>query len=179
MAPQTSTKLTYEDFLLLPDDGRRHEIIDGEHCVSPSPNTQHQRISKRFTAALLACESAGAGELFYAPYDVVLSIFDVVQPDLLFITPARAHIVHDQHAEGAPDLVIEILSDSNRQYDEQVKYKTYERLGVGEYWIADPSEKTVRIFRRIGERFASIAVGDTLTTPLLPNFELRVRDLFA
>ncbi|MGZ8867924.1 MAG: Uma2 family endonuclease [Thermoanaerobaculia bacterium] len=179
MAPQTSTKLTYEDYLLLPDDGRRHELIDGEHYVSPSPNTQHQRISKRFTAALLACEDAGFGELFYAPYDVVLSIFDVVQPDVLFITPARAHIINDKHAEGAPDLVIEILSDSNRQYDEQVKYKTYERLGVGEYWIADPFEKTVRVFRRTGERFARIAVGEIITTPLLPSFELRVADLFA
>lgn len=179
MAPQTSTKLTYEDYVLLPDDGRRHEIIDGEHFVSPSPNTRHQRISKRFTAALLPCEHAGLGELFYAPYDVVLSIFDVVQPDVLFITAARAHIINDRHAEGAPDLVIEILSDSNRQYDEQVKYKTYERLGVDEYWIADPFEEIVKVFRRTSGRFERGAIADVLTTPLLPGFALRVRDLFA
>jgi Uma2 family endonuclease len=179
MAPQTSTKLTYEDYLLLPDDGRRHEIIDGEHFASPSPNTQHQRISKRFTAALLPCENAGLGEVFYAPYDVVLSIFDIVQPDVLFITPARAHIINDKHAEGAPDLVIEILSDSNRQYDEQFKYKTYERLGADEYWIADPFEKLVKVFRRAGARFERVAVGETLTTPLLPGFQLRIGDLFA
>jgi len=178
MAPQTSTKLTYEDYLLMPDDGRRHEIIDGEHFVSPSPNTLHQRISKRFTRALLPSEDAGLGEVFYAPYDVVLSIFDVVQPDVLFISKARAHIINDKHAEGAPDLVIEILSDSNRQYDEQVKYKTYERLGVDEYWIADPFEQTVKVFRRTNGRFTRVAVGNTLTSPLLPDFQLRVADLF-
>ena len=179
MAPQTATKLTYEDYLLLPNDGRRHEIIDGEHFVSPSPNTEHQRISKRLTAALLRCEEAGLGEVFYAPYDVVLSIFDVVQPDVLFITPARAYILNDKHAEGAPDLVIEILSESNRQYDEQVKYKTYERLGVLEYWIVDPDGHSVKVFRRTNDRFTAIPVTDTLTTPLLPGFALRVESLFS
>ena len=179
MAPQTATKLTYEDYLLLPNDGRRHEIIDGEHFVSPSPNTEHQRISKRLTGALLRCEEAGLGEVFYAPYDVVLSIFDVVQPDVLFITPARAHILNDKHAEGAPDLVIEILSESNRQYDEQVKYKTYERLGVLEYWIVDPDARSVKVFRRTNDRFTSVPVTDTLTTPLLPSFALRVESLFS
>ncbi|HYC92471.1 MAG TPA: Uma2 family endonuclease [Thermoanaerobaculia bacterium] len=179
MAPQTSTKLTYEDYLLLPDDGRRHEIIDGEHYVSPAPNTRHQRLSKRISRALYPFEDAGLGEVFSAPYDVVLSFFDVVQPDVIFVTAARSHIIVEKNVQGAPDLAVEILSPSNRQYDEQVKLKTYERLGVAEYWIVDPDESSVRIFRRSGERFTPADAGDTLTTPLLPGFALPLRDLFA
>jgi Uma2 family endonuclease len=178
MAPQISTKLTYEDYLLLPDDGRRHEIIDGEHYVSPSPNTRHQRLVKRISLALYPFESAGLGEVFWAPYDVVLSIFDVVQPDVFFVTAARSHIVVEKNVQGAPDLVVEILSPSNRQYDEQFKLKTYERLAVDEYWIVDPDESSVSIFRRSGDRFVRITAGDAVTTPLLPGFTLPLRTLF-
>src|SRR5215203_1775858 len=81
MAPATSTKLTYEDYCLLPDDGRRHEIIDGEHYVNPAPNTKHQRIGKKLVLALVIyAEPRGLGEVFWAPYDVVLSSFNVVEP---------------------------------------------------------------------------------------------------
>ena len=179
MAPQTSTKLTYEDYLLLPDDGRRHEIIDGEHYVSPSPNTEHQRIIKRLVEALLPLEKRGLGEVFFAPFDVVLSMFDIVQPDVLFITASRADILTKKNVQGAPDLVVEVLSESNRAYDLQVKHKTYERLGVDEYWIVDPEDRSVKVFRRAGARFAVAAIGDTLTSPLLPGFALPLRDLFA
>jgi Uma2 family endonuclease len=179
MAPQISTKLTYEDYLLLPDDGRRHEIIDGEHYVSPSPNTRHQRLVKRISLALYPFENAGLGEVFWSPYDVVLSIFDVVQPDVFFVTAARSHIIVEKNVQGAPDLVVEILSPSNRQYDEQFKLKTYERLGVAEYWIVDPDERCVSVFRRSGDRFQRIDAGDALTTPILPEFALSLQKLFA
>src|SRR5438128_997429 len=134
MAPQTATKLTYEDYVEIPNDARRHEIIDGEHYVSPSPNTRHQRIVKRLARALYPLEDAGLGEAFSAPYDVVLSLFDVVQPDVLFVSARQAHIINDQNVRGCPELVIEVLSESNRSYDERVKYKAYERLGANEYW---------------------------------------------
>jgi Uma2 family endonuclease len=178
MAPQTSTKLTYEDYALLPEDGRRHEIIDGEHYVSSSPNTRHQRLVKRISRALYPFEDAGLGEVFSSPFDVVLSVFDIVQPDVFFVTAARSHIVVEKNVQGAPDLVVEVLSPSNRAYDEQFKLEAYERLGIIEYWIVDPDESSVSVFRRSGNRFVRVNVGDTVTTPILPGFALPLHQLF-
>jgi len=121
MAPQTSIKLTYEDYATIPDDGRRHEIIDGEHYVNPAPNIQHMRLVKKIVRALLPFEDAGLGEVFFAPSDVVLSMTDVVQPDVLFISAARMHIVVEKNVQGAPDLAVEVLSPFNRAHDERLK----------------------------------------------------------
>ncbi len=178
MTPATSTKLTYEDYCLLPDDGRRHEIIDGEHYVNPSPNTKHQRVAKRFVEALLPFEQRGLGEVFFAPYDVVLSMIDVVEPDVLWIIAARSHIITPKNIAGPPDVVIEVLSDSNRGYDQRVKYKTYERWGVAEYWIADPDAETVTMYRRTRGAFIRVETGDTVTTPLIPDFNLPLSEIF-
>ncbi len=134
MAPATSTKLTYEDYCLLPDDGRRHEIIDGEHYVNPSPNTKHQlAFGNLFYALSHHLRQHGDGLLFGAPYDVVLSNFDVVEPDLIYVSTARKHIITEANINGAPDLVVEILSPSTRRYDEAVKFKLYDAMGIAEY----------------------------------------------
>ena len=178
MAPQTSIKLTYEDYAAIPDDGRRHEIIDGEHYVNPAPNLQHQRVVKRVVEALLPFEHSGLGEVFFAPADVVLSLTDVVQPDVLFVGAARSHILTAKNVQGAPDLAVEVLSPFNRAHDERLKLQMYERLGVAEYWIVDPEAESVTIFRRSGNRFQRIDVGETLTTPLLPGFAFNVGALF-
>jgi Uma2 family endonuclease len=178
MAPQTSTKLTYEDYLVLPDDGRRHEIIDGEHYVNPSPNTQHQRVLRRLAFAMSDhIEEHRLGELFFAPFDVVLTDFDVVEPDIIFLSNARAHILTDKNIQGVPDLLVEVLS-SNRRYDKRVKYDAYERAALGEYWIVDPDDEVVEVYRHDGRRFARIEVTDTLSSPLLPGFHMNVHDLF-
>ena len=179
MALQTSTKLTYEDFLLLPDDGRRHEILDGEHYVNPSPNTRHQIVSMRLVIALgTFVYEHGLGEFFHPPFDVVLGGHDVVEPDLIFVSKERAHIITRTNIQGAPDLVVEILSPNNRGYDERVKYQTYERFGVGEYWIVDPEAATVTVYRRAGGTFVRAETGGTLTTPLLPGFTLELGTVF-
>ncbi|HYK02023.1 MAG TPA: Uma2 family endonuclease [Thermoanaerobaculia bacterium] len=179
MALQTSTKLTYEDFLLLPDDGRRHEILDGEHYVNPSPNTKHQMASMRLVLAFgdFVYEHS-LGQIFHAPYDVVLSGNDILEPDLIFVSAARRAIITDANIQGAPDLVVEILSPNNRGYDERVKYQTYERFGVGEYWIVDPEAETVTVYRRAGDKFVRAESGDAITTPLLPGFSLEVAAIF-
>jgi Uma2 family endonuclease len=180
MALQTSTKLKYEDFLLLPDDGRRHEILDGEHYVNPSPVTRHQIVSMRLVLALgTFVYEHGLGELFHAPYDVVLGEHDIVEPDLVFVSNERAHIITRDNIQGAPDLVVEILSPSNRGYDERVKYQTYERFGVLEYWIVDPEEQSVTVYRRAGGKFVRAESGDPLTTPLLPGLTLELGTVFA
>ena len=179
MAPATSTKLTYEDYCLLPDDGRRHEIIDGEHYVNASPNTRHHRAGKRIAMAMAShAESRGIGEVFWAPYDVVLSAFDVVVPDIIFVSDARKHIVTDANIKGAPDLVIEILSPSTRKYDEIVKFKRYDAMGIPEYWIVDPEREVVKIFRRTSRGYALVPAAENLTTPLIPGFSISISEIF-
>ena len=181
----SSVKFTYEDFLNFPNDGKRHEIIDGEHYVTPSPNTKHQRIVTRLTAALVHClEQHPIGEVFVAPLDVVFSDLDVVEPDLLYISRERASVLTEQNVRGAPDLAVEILSPSTRKTDEVTKRKLYERFGVGEYWVVDPELETIKVYRRVGEAFERVSElgaesGDELTTPLLPDFSVTVAELFA
>jgi Uma2 family endonuclease len=177
-------KLTYEDYLLFPEDGQRHEIIDGEHYVSPAPSVPHQRLSMRLGSRLhFFVEQNRLGEVFAAPFDVLLSRHDIVQPDLLFISDRRSAILDDQNAKGAPDLVVEILSKSTRRMDEGIKLERYELLGVEEYWMFNTRLQSVRIFRRHGDRLQLVAelsavAKDALASPLLPGLELRLTDLF-
>ncbi|MFL6246269.1 MAG: Uma2 family endonuclease [Thermoanaerobaculia bacterium] len=174
-----ATKLTYEDFCLFPDDGRRHEIIDGEHYLQKSPNTQHQRISANIVYAIHGyAETRGLGEVFFARLDVVLSEFDVLEPDIFYVSDARKHIITEANIQGAPDIVVEILSSSTRICDEIVKRKRYEVLGVPEYWIVDPELEVVKIYRRAGAQYNFVFASDTITTPLIPGFSLPLRDVF-
>jgi len=137
-------KWTYEDYARLPADLKRHEIIDGRHFVSPSPNTYHQQISARLYLQLHALiEAPGHGLVLYAPMDIVFSRHDVVQPDLIAVLNARRHIVTAPNIQGAPDLSIEILSPSTRHLDRRHKLALYERSGVTEYWIVDPESHVV------------------------------------
>ena len=179
MAPQTSIKLNYEDYATIPDDGRRHEIIDGEHYVNPAPNLSHQTILARIAVALFQhVETHRLGHVWFAPVDVCLTDHDIVQPDAIFISNAGATIIGDKNIQGAPDLVIEVLSESNRRYDVRIKYELYERAGVREYWIVDPDELAVRVFRREGGTFQRIEIGDAITTPLLPGLTLPLSAIF-
>jgi Uma2 family endonuclease len=124
------------------------------------------------------------GEVFIAPADVLLSPHDIVQPDIFFISTARLGITTEANVRGAPDLVIEILSASTRHRDETLKRDRYERLGVKEYWIIDSWRKAVSVLPRNQHGLFSpssdltAAAGDVLTTPLLPRFEIPLRNLF-
>ncbi|MGZ5441840.1 MAG: Uma2 family endonuclease [Thermoanaerobaculia bacterium] len=178
MAAEASIKLTYEDYLAIPDDGRRHEIIDAEHYVNPAPNLKHQLVSIALSSALHQhVKTNRLGTVIASPFDVVLSQHDVVQPDIIYISHARMHLLTPTNLQGAPDLLIEILS-TNRTYDEHVKYRLYERAGVMEYWIVDPFADEVHQFRLANQRYAPVDRGDLLTSPLLPDFQLRIADLF-
>jgi len=180
MAPQTATKLTYEDFLLLPDDGRRHEIIDGEHYVNPSPNMKHQLVLTRLLSWLYThVTEHQLGLVFPAPFDVVLAEHDIVEPDLIYVSNARSHIITSKNIQGTPDLLVEILSPSKPEYDTRLKFKTYERYGVPEYWIVDPDGHSVAVFRHDGTSFVRAESADPITTALLPGFSLSPAALFA
>jgi Uma2 family endonuclease len=185
-ANRSAVKLTYDDFVLFPDDGKRHELIDGAHYVTPSPNLRHQRISGILHLAIgVYLKAHPIGEVFYAPLDVVFSDIDVVEPDLLFVSRERApDVLIPQHVRGAPDLVIEIASTGTRKRDETIKRALYERANVSEYWVVDPEIDVVRVYRRKGEAFERPVelrgdAGDTLTTSLLPGLEIPIRSIFS
>ena len=177
-------KLTYDDYLLFPDDGKRHELIDGEHYVTPSPNLRHQAISGRLYLLIGTwLRDHPTGQIYFAPLDVIFSRFDVVEPDLLYVSNERAPEILGEYVTGAPDLVIEIGSPSTRQRDETIKRGLYERSGVTEYWVVDPEIDVIRVYRRSGERFGrpvelSAEAGDTLTTPLLPELQIPLAHVF-
>ncbi len=177
-------KLTYDDYQCLPDDGKRHEIIDGEHFVTPAPSTQHQRISGNLFILLGShIRQTQAGELFAAPTDVRLSDVDVVEPDLLFIATGRLSIIARRYIQGPPDLVIEIFSETTRRRDEVVKRKLYERFGVAEYWVVDPELETVKCYRLDSQRYVlageyAMELDDRITTPLFPTLPIPLTEIF-
>jgi Uma2 family endonuclease len=183
--PDLPPKLTYDDYLLFPEDGLRHEILDGEHYVTASPFVRHQRISGRIYRPLSSwVEEHGLGEVFYASVDVVLSPHDVAVPDLFYIAKERTGIITEKNIQGAPDLVVEIISPSTRRRDEGIKLQRYEAFGIEEYWMFYPERRTTRVYRREGGRLRlvaglSAAAGDVLTTPLLPGLEIPLTEIFA
>ncbi len=146
---QTQTPKTWEDVLRMPDDGNRYEFIGGRLYVTAAPVTRHQRISKRLQAALMrVLEDPGYGEVFATPFLVEFpGIGDRVQPDLLFISHARRAIIGEKQVTGAPDLIVEILSPSTAHRDRGIKLDLYARCGVRQYWIVDPVEDVVDVWR--------------------------------
>ncbi|MBX3072177.1 MAG: Uma2 family endonuclease [Thermomicrobiales bacterium] len=141
---QLERPYTVDDLKDLPEDGMRYEIIGGELIVSPSPSTKHQRASMNLSLLVAGyVRQRGIGEVFAAPYDVVLGTHNVLEPDLLVILNEQADLVTDAHIVGAPALVIEIISPSSRSIDRVRKSATYADHGVQEYWIVDPDTESV------------------------------------
>ncbi|MFZ0963797.1 MAG: Uma2 family endonuclease [Terriglobia bacterium] len=176
-----AARLTYEDLCLLPEDGKRREIIEGELFVTPSPQTPHQKAVMRLSARLWQfVDSHKLGEVFGAPFDVVFSDFDVVEPDLLFISSARAGVLTRKNVQGAPDLVVEVLAESTARVDRSIKLKLYGKFGVQEYWMIDPEGPSAEIYRRGKEGLdlvAKLSAEEALTSPMFPGFSVRLREL--
>jgi Uma2 family endonuclease len=184
--PVSGVRLTYDDFVQFPDDGKRHELIDGEHVVTPSPNTKHQTIAGNLHGLLWTyLRQHDVGRVFAAPFDVVFSDVDVVEPDLLFVSKARqADVLTGAHVRGAPDLVVEIGSPSTRKRDETVKRRLYEHFGVSEYWVIDPELDEIKVYRATDGRFERMAElflenDDALESPLFPGLALHLAEIFA
>lgn len=180
-APE-ALKFTYEDYLRLPDDGKRYQIIGGEVHMVPAPAPAHQRISGNLYVLLRAfVVERELGEVFDAPCDVVLSEEDVVQPDLFFISKDRRHLITERNISGAPDLVIEILSPHTEKLDRALKRNLYAKYGVREYWLVDLTTKTVEILTLRDDGFMSaslLGMGDELRSPLLGGSLGLVNDVF-
>lgn len=181
MAAQTKP-VTYDDYRSLPDDGNQYQIIGGKLIMAPSPTAIHQLIlGKLFTLANDYVEKNNLGTMILAPLDVILSMRDVVQPDLMYISRGREDIIAENNVVDAPDWVVEILSPATRTTDRTTKKKLYQRYGVGEYWIVDPIEKTIAQF--ILQKYTFELVGkfnstQTLTSSALEGFSLPVGKVF-
>jgi Uma2 family endonuclease len=181
----SGVKLTYDDYVQFPDDGLRHELIDGEHVVTPTPIRKHQAIVTNLVGMIWGyLRDHPAGRVFTAPFDVILSEFDVVEPDLLFLTNERlTAIATSPWVKGAPSLVVEIGSPATRKRDATTKRRLYERFGVEEYWIVDPDLDSIDVYRRVEGRYQraaqlSLEAGDVLRTPLLPDLALPLSTIF-
>ena len=180
---QPVVKFTYEDYLTTPED-ERYELLDGDLTMVPAPNLRHQRVLLELARPLaLFIKDRGLGELLIAPCDVYLSESNIVQPDLLFVSRAREHLLSDgQKVQGAPDLVIEILSPSTEIKDRGIKRELYGKYGVTEYWLVDPIAETIWIHRQRGGVLAPIVTFgrvETLRSPLLAGLELHLDDVFS
>jgi Uma2 family endonuclease len=182
MAPQV--RLTYADYRLLPDDGRRYEVLDGELVVSPAPSRRHQQLSKRLQYELYRHVEVEhrLGEVYYAPFDVILTDDTIVQPDLIFVTRERQGLFSERGLEGAPDLVVEILSPRTRSHDEGLKRAIYARFGVRELWLVDPERDVIDAFELSGgelARVGSFGRADALQSRVLPGLRLDLAAVFA
>jgi Uma2 family endonuclease len=145
----------------------------------------HQRVSGNLYFLIRTwLEEHPVGQIFYAPFDVVFSNFDIVEPDLLYLSTGRVQqVLTEQHVTGAPEIVVEIASKETRKRDETIKRRLYERCGVSEYWVVDPLLDVVRVYLRNGEVFSrpnelSMERGDVLTSALLPGLELPLARVF-
>jgi len=135
--------LTYADYVTMPDDGRRYEILDGELAVTPSPGRRHQTIVGEIFSLLNGHVKAySLGQVFVSPFDVILDDTSIVQPDIVYVATSRLGIVAERGVEGAPSLVIEVISPSTRQRDRNAKLQLYARHGVPHVWIIDPDARS-------------------------------------
>lgn len=175
---------TYADYARLPDDGRKYEVMKGVLYMTPAPSSLHQRVAGNLYYALRKfVETGGGGEVLFSPIDVMLpaGLGTPVQPDLLYIAPQRSQIVGPGGIEGAPDLVVEILSPSNRAVDRRDKRQIYAEAGVPEYWIVDTEVRTVEVFvleetehYRLLERYGD---GDRVQSRILPTLSVAVDEV--
>jgi Uma2 family endonuclease len=179
MAPMTKAaypRVSFADLERWPEDGRRYELYDGEVYEVPSPLPLHQIVSARLHLALADYVRAHGGIVLYAPLDIVLTEYDVVQPDLLLFTHERQHLVDARKVTRVqPDLAIEILSPGTAANDRGRKMRLLERHGVREFWLVDPEAETIEVYTLSGSQFvlADIASGSAaVRSPLLPDLSL-------
>ncbi len=159
--------ITWQDVQQMPDDGNRYEAIEGDIYMTPAPSILHHRLTRALYEALKPLlHKPECGELFWAPVGVEFpATGEGVQPDLMFVSDERRGIIGEAGIVGPPDLVVEILSPSTASRDRSIKLRLYERQGVREYWIVDPAEGAVDVWR-FGEERAHERFTETLPVRL-------------
>jgi excisionase family DNA binding protein len=153
---------TYDDYLQIPEEpGFRFEILEGILVKEPSPSMHHQRVSRELGRQLMAFfdDFDPEGELFFAPLDVTLTTGNVLQPDILFVSAARKNIMRKERIDGPCDLVVEIMSSTNRRKDRLYKMEIYRKAGISHYWLVDPEENTLEAFMLKCGNYVLVAAG--------------------
>lgn len=175
-------KFTYNDLLTAPDDGNRYELFEGELIVTPSPVEKHQRTVSNLMFLLgHHINKHELGRLYTAPIDVYFDEETVVKPDLLFISTNRMKIIQEKRIEGAPNLVIEILSAGTEERDRGFKFQRYAKEGVEEYWLIDPEKEMLEIYRltKTGYDLQNKFSGqDNVHAPIFSGFTFPVNELW-
>jgi len=172
---------TYQDYRKLPE-GAPYQLVGGALVLTPSPTPFHQIVSKRLQRALLELQDQGLGMVLDAPIDVYLSETETYQPDLLFIAKNRMGIIGKSRIEGAPDLVMEILSPATAYYDLKHKMRVYGEKGVREYWIVDPGEKSIEIFENRKGSYAPLRQASergTICSGIFPSLKVGITAVFS
>jgi Uma2 family endonuclease len=174
------TRITAEEFLQMPESQTLTELINGEMIVAPAPELGHQDIV--LETAMFVKALARTGKVYVAPVDVHFDDGNVVQPDVLWLSPeSTCFPVEGKRLVGAPDLIVEVLSPSTALRDKGVKFRLYEQYGVREYWMIDPSARYVEVWRREGEKFSLLGVygeGETFVSAVLGEKVVEVLSLF-
>jgi len=174
--------MTYAEYAAMPDDGHRYQVIEGELVMTPAPNEAHQRFLRNLIRVLDGYVHANkAGEVFFAPLDVVLFDVNVVQPDALFISKDRMNIITETNVQGAPDLVVEVLSPGTAHLDRTDKRDLYARFGVREYWLVSPEAGTIEVLTLREGAYARLGLfgsGDTVKSDVLSGLSFKTDAVF-
>lgn len=169
-------KLTWDDIKDWPESHSRTEIVDGELIVSPVPSLRHHDICAELGAIIRPfVKQHGLGRFFTHPVHVIFDEHVHYEPDLCFVAKDRLDLLQEAFIDGPPDLIVEVISESNRTHDTVVKFRDYERYGVREYWIVDPREEHIRVYFLDGGKYASLGVfgrGDKVQSRVLAGLDL-------
>ena len=172
-------RMTAEQFFQLVESNQPTELIEGEVIVSPSPIVMHQRISRQLVALLLRV--IPNGELFFAPMDVYFDAQNVLQPDVIWVAENSQCTIGEKYLDGPPDLLVEIFSPGTIRQDKITKFKLYERFGVREYWLVDPIEQYIEVYRLEDEQFLQQGIyepGNMFESVVLNNHTILVEQIF-
>jgi Uma2 family endonuclease len=178
----TLRPLTYDDLLAMPDDAQRYEIIGGELFVNPPSTWGHQLVIGRLYEVLRDYVRQAGGQVTFAPFGVLLSPHDAVEPDLIFLAARRPRVPSkDNTIDYPPDLAVEVISPSSRRKDRVAKMALYARAGVPEYWTADPSERELIMNHLQGNQYVQVApdADGWLTPPTLAGLRVNPADIFS
>jgi Uma2 family endonuclease len=180
-APPPIKQWTYADYLTLPDDGTRHEILEGELIVMDAPTPSHQEVVLFIARHMQEfVESKKLGKVFIAPLDVVFAPRTFTQPDVIFVSNDRLKIITNSNISGAPDLLVEVVSPSTQRKDRTRKYQLYARYGVRAYWIVDRDTEAVDVFVLEQGQYREVtAKAGEVRSKILHGFSIQLKDLFA
>lgn len=179
MAEQTRTQMTAEEFEALPESQKPTELIEGELMVRGVPTIRHQRVVRNIFKLL--DDKVSDGEVFFAPVSIKLNQANYYQPDILWVSENNPHCdIGEGGIDGAPDLVVEVISAGTAKIDRGIKFETYQKAGVREYWIVEPEENFLEVWQLEGDLFVKIGLfmdDERFTSPTL-NLSILTNDLF-